>query len=112
MKLAKTYNFDAAHKLPDHESVHGHSYEVEIMLESHGGGDYVVPMDEMDEAVKTAIAQVNNIYLNSIMNMPTMENIARWFWKELEDLLLVQITILRSSLKMRCIYDGREKSPQ
>jgi 6-pyruvoyltetrahydropterin/6-carboxytetrahydropterin synthase len=109
MLLSKTYSFEAAHQLPDWPDVHGHSYEVEIWLEDTSGGDYVLPLSKIDAAVEPILKKIDHRMLNDIMEMPTMENIARWFWNELKDTLpLSRIDIIRPTLKFRCRYNGKD----
>ncbi len=103
MILSKTYNFEVAHMTKVHKGVHGHSYEVEICIE--GEGDYVLPLHELDAFVAPILAKIDHTLLNDIIPVPTMENIARWFAKELNDLPLNRIIITRPTLKTRCILD-------
>jgi 6-pyruvoyl-tetrahydropterin synthase len=67
---ARSY-FCAGHKLPQHESVHGHSYEVWAYRKP--------PCDA--EALQTELTLVcgdfDHKMLNDILDPPTMENIAK-----------------------------------
>ena len=108
MKLSRTYSFESAHQLPDWPGIHGHSYEVEIVLKGQGTSDYVLPVSVFDQSVKPVIEKIDHTMLNDIIPVPTMENIARWFWGELSALPLCEIRVHRPTLKMTCVYDGTD----
>lgn len=92
--LTKTLTFDAAHWLPTFPDghkcrrVHGHSYRVEIVLE----GDvppqrgYLVDFTDVKAAAAPLIGQLDHQMLNDVagLEIPTAENIARWFYERLK----------------------------
>ena len=100
--LSRTYSFEAAHELPDWPDVHGHSYEVQVWLK--GEGDYVLPVDEFDAAMAPILKKVDHKMLNDVIDVPTMENIAKWFWNELTNLPVHKVSVHRPTLKMTCEY--------
>ena len=80
MKICKTYRFEAAHKLKDHDGLcaelHGHSYRVEIevtglMQSTPGTSDYQMVMDfkDLDAIVEPLIASFDHSYLNSAIGL-------------------------------------------
>lgn len=62
--------FCAGHKLPQHESVHGHSYEVWAYVESGC-------VEELQDRLREVCADLDHTMLNDILPEPTMECIAR-----------------------------------
>ena len=103
MILSKTYTFESAHQLPDWPDIHGHSYEVQISIK--GEGDYVMPLRQFEEILKPVVAEIDHRMLNDIIDIPTMENIARWFASKLKDLPLTQIIISRPTIGAKCIMN-------
>jgi len=67
-KIGKTYNFSAAHTIPGHPkcgNLHGHNYEVTVVLES-GVLDVkgmVVDYGNMDAIIKPIIEELDHKYL-------------------------------------------------
>jgi 6-pyruvoyltetrahydropterin/6-carboxytetrahydropterin synthase len=106
MYLSKIYRFEAAHQLPDWPDVHGHSYEVEIFLKATDKGqDYVLPLSDFDAAVEPILKEIDHKMLNALIDVPTMENIARWFARKLTALAPVRIIVRRPSLGVQCIHE-------
>jgi 6-pyruvoyltetrahydropterin/6-carboxytetrahydropterin synthase len=117
MRLVKTYQFEAAHRLPhvpeDHKCarLHGHSFRVEVEIE--GPVDpkmgWVMDYADISALVKPIIAELDHDYLNEIPGLenPTSENIAVWIWKRLKPGCagLRRITIAETCLS-RCEYRG------
>ncbi|MAS87575.1 MAG: hypothetical protein CMH30_06325 [Micavibrio sp.] len=106
MSLSQIYRFDASHTLPDWPQVHGHSYEVKVFVaETEPDADYVIAMKDFNDAVTPVIAELNNSYLNDIIPVPTMENIARWIALRLAAISPQKIIVYRPTLGMECIYE-------
>lgn len=95
--LTKTLTFDAAHWLPTFPEghkcrrAHGHSYRVEIVLEGDVPEErgYLVDFAEIKEAARPLIDELDHRMLNEVagLELPTAENIARWFYDRLKSRL-------------------------
>jgi len=71
-------HFEAAHCLHGHAScgkVHGHSYDVEVVLVGGVGRDGMVIDFGM---LKDVVAQFDHMMLNEILETPTAENLASY----------------------------------
>lgn len=92
--LAKTFDFDAAHRLdllpPDHKCFreHGHTYRVEVSV--RGEPDPVTGMlvdyAEIAAAWKQMDAQLDHRHLNKDvvgLGHPTTEHLAKWIYREM-----------------------------
>lgn len=87
VRISKTFDFDAAHRLPNvpegHKCgrMHGHTYRVEVMLEGepdHRG--FVVDYAEIAEAWKPIEHVLDHHTLNDVPGLenPTTEILAPW----------------------------------
>jgi 6-pyruvoyl-tetrahydropterin synthase len=65
-------HFAAAHRLPQHEELHGHSYEVRVYVEEGAC------VDALQARLRQILAPLDHTTLNAIIAVPTMENIARY----------------------------------
>jgi 6-pyruvoyltetrahydropterin/6-carboxytetrahydropterin synthase len=63
--------FCAGHRLPQHDSIHGHSYEVWAFRDDGGC------VEELQRRLQVACSELDHRMLNEIMEPPTMESIAR-----------------------------------
>lgn len=74
MKIKKTVTFEAAHRLPFHSHMHGHSYVATVTLKGEPGvSGVVVPFGEIEKTIKE---HLDHTCLNAIIDDPTMENTA------------------------------------
>jgi 6-pyruvoyltetrahydropterin/6-carboxytetrahydropterin synthase len=95
MKACRIFYFDAAHQLPDYrgkcERVHGHTYRLEVEVESEVGEDgMVVDFNEIKKAVAGGVLEkLDHSNLNDVLENPTAENIVEWIWERLEGKLHV-----------------------
>ena len=117
VELRKTFQFEAAHKLPnvapDHKCarLHGHSFRVEIALA--GPCDprlgWLMDYADISAAFKPILDRLDHYYLNEIPGLEnaTSENIARWIWDRLRPSLplLTEIVVAETCVS-RCIYRG------
>lgn len=92
--LSKTYNIEAAHRLPtvsaDHKCarLHGHSFRITLRI----GGDldpkhgWIVDFSEIDEAWKPIHNAIDHRYLNEIPGLenPTSEILAHWIFDRIQ----------------------------
>jgi len=87
-RLAKTFRFEAAHHLPavpeTHRChrLHGHSYEVEVVITGaiHEDTGWVVDFADISAAFAPVSAALDHRLLNEVAGLenPTSENLARW----------------------------------
>ena len=96
-RVTKIIEIEAAHILENYEgncaNLHGHSYKIEVTLESKKLNEYGMVMDfkKLKSILDTRIKEVyDHKYLNDIMveqRMPTAENMAAEFFVVIEDSL-------------------------
>ena len=117
MELRKTFQFEAAHSLPnlpaDHKCarLHGHSFKVEVVVEGECDDQLGWMMDYADiaAAFEPFWKQLDHHHLNDIdgLENPTSENIAVWIWDHLQP-TLHQLTAIEvaETCNARCVYRG------
>lgn len=117
-RLERTYRFEAAHFLPKvppgHKCarMHGHSYQVDVIIEGTIGGDtgWVMDFSDIDEHVTPLVRQLDHHVLNEIEDLtnPTSELLAVWMWQRLAKTLpnLVEVVVSETPTS-RCIYRGQ-----
>ena len=115
--LTKDFYFEASHSLPFVEETHrckrnhGHSFKVEISVEGEVEEKMGWLYDHalIREKVHPLISHLDHSYLNDIEGLenPTIEILASWFWKKLENELqnLSQI-VIHETPTTRCVYRG------
>jgi len=100
MRIGKTYYFEAAHDLPNHEGkcrrLHGHSYKVEVEIQGEESGKkgsssegMLLDFDILDKAMDPIIEALDHYYLNDVLGVvTTAENVAayisRWLINNLK----------------------------
>lgn len=117
MQLRRTFQFEAAHRLPrvdpGHKCarLHGHSFVAEIVVEGEVDPHLGWVMDYSD--IKAAFAplhrQLDHNYLNEIPGLenPTSELLARWIWERLKPgLPLLTEVVVAETCTARCVYRG------
>ena len=116
-RLTKDFTFEAAQTLPNapegHKCrrVHGHSFKIEVSVE--GDVDpktgWIYDHAEISAAMKQLLKMLDHTYLNEIEGLenPTIENMAKWFWKKLESQCrgLCEI-VVHETPTARCVYRG------
>ncbi len=118
MELRKSFQFEAAHALPNvpqgHKCrrLHGHSFVVEIVVEGPMDPQFGWVMDYADikAAFKPLWEQLDHHYLNEIPGMenPTSEVVAIWIWDRLKPLLpLLTEIVVAETCTAKCVYRGR-----
>jgi 6-pyruvoyltetrahydropterin/6-carboxytetrahydropterin synthase len=118
IELRKTFQFEAAHRLPHlpatHKChrLHGHSFQVEIAV----AGDcdpalgWLMDYAELSAAFQPLWEQLDHRYLNEVAGLenPTSENIAAWIWEQLRPRLpRLQEVVVAETCTARCIYRGQ-----
>lgn len=117
IELRKTFQFEAAHKLPnvpaDHKCarLHGHSFRVEVVVagECDPKMGWLMDYAEISEAFKPLLDRLDHYYLNEIPGLEnaTSEMLAKWIWDRLKPQLplLAEIAVAETCMS-RCIYRG------
>ncbi len=117
VELRKTFQFEAAHSLPnlptDHKChrLHGHSFKVDVVMagECDERLGWLMDYGEIGEAFDPILKQLDHHHLNEIdgLDNPTSENIARWIWNELKPCLpLLNAIEVAETCNARCLYRG------
>ena len=117
IELRKTFQFEAAHKLPllaeTHKCyrLHGHSFSAEIVVsgEANPKLGWLIDYAEISAAFKPLWEQLDHHYLNEVPGLenPTSENIAVWIWNQLKPLLpLLSEVVVAETCTARCVYRG------
>lgn len=92
--VTRTFTFDSAHSLPEHEGhcrrVHGHTYRLEVTVggpvqQSGASQGMVLDFDRLADVVdRTVIQRLDHQYLNEILDFtPTTEAVAAWVFSTL-----------------------------
>ena len=117
LELRKTFQFEAAHRLPllpeAHKCrrLHGHSFQVEIVVEGENDPrlGWVMDYADISAAFKPLWEQLDHNYLNEIPGLknPTSENVAVWIWERLKPALpLLKEIVVAETCTARCVYRG------
>ena len=117
IELRKTFQFEAAHRLPrlpeSHKChrLHGHSFQTEIVVagECDPRLEWLVDYADLSEAFRPLWEQLDHRYLNEIpgLDNPTSENIAVWIWDRLKPRLpLLTEVVVAETCTARCGYRG------
>jgi 6-pyruvoyltetrahydropterin/6-carboxytetrahydropterin synthase len=118
MELRKTFHIEAAHSLPKvpagHKCarLHGHSFQVEVVLEGPVDAELGWVMDYADikAAFRPIYETLDHNHLNVIPGLenPTSENLARWIWDRLAPVLpLLREIHVAETCTSRCVYRGQ-----
>jgi 6-pyruvoyltetrahydropterin/6-carboxytetrahydropterin synthase len=117
VELRKTFQFEAAHRLPHvpphHKCarLHGHSFRVEIAVagECDPKLGWLMDYADVSAAFKPLLDQLDHYYLNEIPGLEnaTSENVARWIWERLKPSLpLLREIVVAETCQSRCVYRG------
>jgi len=117
MELRKTFQIEAAHRLPavppGHKCgrLHGHSFVIEIAVEGPVGPatGWVMDYADLKAAFEPLFERLDHSYLNEIPGLenPTSERLALWVWAELQPRLpgLTEVVVAETCTSC-CIYRG------
>ena len=119
MELRKTFQFEAAHRLPrlpeGHKChrLHGHSFPVEVVVAGECDPElgWVMDYAEISRAFRPSWEQLDHHYLNEVPGLenPTSEAIAGWIWDRLKPALpLLTEVVVAETCTARCAYRGEQ----
>lgn len=114
MRVKRQFDFEAAHRLPNHpgkcRELHGHSFRLGVTVEGpvDAGSGMVIDFAEVKRLVRGLVVdRLDHAYANDIIDNPTAERIAQWSWEQLHPQLpgLVEIELWETR---RCsvVYRG------
>jgi 6-pyruvoyltetrahydropterin/6-carboxytetrahydropterin synthase len=117
MELRKTFQIEAAHRLPrvpaGHKCgrMHGHSFRIEVAVEGPMDPQMGWVMDYADikAAFRPLFEQLDHNCLNEIPGLenPTSEILAAWIWEHLKPRLpLLTEVVVAETCQSRCVYRG------
>ena len=88
LTITRQFEFEAAHKLPNHEgkckNLHGHSYKLQITMsgsiQNFGpGAGMIMDFGQLKKIVQVyVIESLDHMYLNDILEVPTAEELVLW----------------------------------
>jgi 6-pyruvoyltetrahydropterin/6-carboxytetrahydropterin synthase len=119
VKLKKTFDFEAAHRLPGmpegHKCrrLHGHSFRFDVVIEGEVNPESGLLIDYTDvkRLVKPLVERLDHYYLNEIPGLenPTSENLARWIYDNVKkEIPLLSAIIVSETCTSSCEYRGEE----
>ena len=119
MEICKTFDFEAAHRLPNvppgHKCarLHGHSFRVSVHVTGPVGEHtgWVMDFADIKAAFEPIEKQLDHFYLNEINGLenPTSENLARWIWIRLKPTLpMMSKLVVHETCTSKCIYRGED----
>jgi 6-pyruvoyltetrahydropterin/6-carboxytetrahydropterin synthase len=118
VRLIRSYDFEAAHRLPNvppgHKCarIHGHSYGIEVVLSGPVDPErgWCLDFGDIDQVWEPLYQAFDHHYLNDIPGLenPTSENLARYVWDYMQSRLpgLERIVVMETR-DARCEYEGR-----
>ena len=117
VELRKSFQFEAAHRLPllpeNHKCyrLHGHSFKVHILIagECDPVKEWLMDYAELTRLFQPIWEQLDHRYLNDIPGLenPTSEVLAKWIWDRLKPSLpLLQSVEVAETCNAACIYRG------
>ena len=116
MELRKTFQIEAAHRLPNvpagHKCarLHGHSYRVEVHIRGEVGAEtgWVMDFGDLKAAFEPLHDQLDHQYLNEVRGLenPTSEVLACWIWDRLAGSLPLSAVQVRETCTSGCVYRG------
>ena len=99
IEVFKEFTFEAAHRIAPYSDVHGHSFSVEITLRGAPDPEFgwVTSLSEVDPRVRLVQQALDHKYLNDVegLEVPSLENVARWIWRRLDFPELHRVMIRR-----------------
>jgi 6-pyruvoyltetrahydropterin/6-carboxytetrahydropterin synthase len=117
MEIFKRFHIEAAHRLPNvpagHKCarLHGHSFQVELVVSGEPGDDsgWVMDFADVKRAFQPLYEQLDHNYLNDIAGLenPTSERLAAWIWEHLKPMLpQLSTVVVHETCTSGCRYSG------
>jgi len=99
IEVFKEFTFEAAHRIAPYSGVHGHSFCVEIVLRGCSDPEFgwVTSLSEVEPRVQEVQKALDHKFLNELdgLDVPSLENVARWIWHRLDFPELHRIMVRR-----------------
>ncbi len=113
MIVVRRFEFQAAHRLPNHpgkcRELHGHSYKLEVRCEGpvESKSGMVMDFSVLRQVVEQHVLEpLDHTLLNDRLENPTAENLAVWIWERLQPRLpLIELHVQETS-DCSVIYRG------
>jgi 6-pyruvoyltetrahydropterin/6-carboxytetrahydropterin synthase len=115
-RLSRSYRFESAHFLPKvppgHKcaNMHGHSYNIEIVIEGEidPATGWLMDFADIDVHVAPLVKLLDHRVLNEIAGLdnPTSELLAVWLWDKLSSTLPLAEVSVQETVSSRCTYRG------
>jgi len=90
MLVARTFRFEAAHRLPDHpgkcRNLHGHGYRLRVVCRAPVDARTGLAIDFADlkrRVHEAALDHLDHADLNEVLPTPSAEHLAVWIWERL-----------------------------
>ncbi len=90
MRVRREFDFEAAHRLPDHpgacRELHGHSYRLVVTVERPVDPASGMAMDftDLKKVVRREVVDVlDHRCVNDFVENPTAEHMVTWIWRRL-----------------------------
>jgi len=117
VRLSKTFDFEAAHRLPTFPEghkcrrLHGHSYHFDVVVEGEvdPASGYLIDFGDIKAAAEPLVKRLDHFYLNEIEGLenPTSEVLAKWIWDRLKPALpQMCCVVVYETCTTRCEYRG------
>jgi 6-pyruvoyltetrahydropterin/6-carboxytetrahydropterin synthase len=117
MELRKSFQIEAAHRLPNvpagHKCarLHGHSWIIEVVIDGPVGEHtgWVMDYADLKALFRPIYDQLDHNYLNEIPGLenPTSEHLALWIWDRLKPQLpLLKELVIAETCMSKCVYRG------
>lgn len=115
--ICKEFQFDAAHQLdagpggdPKYRRLHGHSYQLEVWMRGpRNQYGWLIDIGDLERRIALVRDQLDHRFLNDVegLEVPTMENIALFVWRDLADMeLLWKVAVKRTQNGEACEFYG------
>jgi 6-pyruvoyltetrahydropterin/6-carboxytetrahydropterin synthase len=114
----KQFTFEAAHALPPHSGLHGHTFRIDVVFSGEPDPEFgwCENLDAADERVREVWKVLDHSCLNEIegLEKPSLENLARWIWDRLavsfpDTLDRVQVARGPDGMSEGCTYSARPR---
>ncbi len=114
MIVRRRFEFEAAHRLPNHpgkcRDLHGHSYKLTVSVDRPVDPESGIAIDfsDMKKVIRCEVIDLlDHKYMNDLIDNPTAEVMSVWIWQRLSETLpgLVEIELHETS-KCSVVYRG------